>query len=257
LLADLKTIWDGTEGMHSDEILKRLNALVESPWGDLRGKPLDSRGLARFLKPYGVKPADVRAKEANRKGYRRADLHDAWQRYVPDEPRKPTPTTDPPADGSGEGEKDFLDEWTEEQQREANILVGISLLKDEATLEELAQTANLSATEAGVVLDRLLKAGKVFVGHGAPPVYRRHVGSTKKGPVTLVQQIETDLLLVLAHYREATAESLAEMIGVEKAEAAARMDSLAERGECQKCEGSPPVYKSLPNPFEGGKDDAA
>jgi hypothetical protein len=93
LLADLRAVWDGTAGMHSDEILKRLNALVESPWGDLKGKPLDSRGLARFLKPYGIKPVDVRAvaagAEVNRKGYRRADLHDAWQRYVPEEPKNP------------------------------------------------------------------------------------------------------------------------------------------------------------------------
>ena len=39
-----------------------------------------------MLLGYGVKPADVRVAgvESNRKGYRRADLHDAWLRYVPD-----------------------------------------------------------------------------------------------------------------------------------------------------------------------------
>ena len=38
----------------------RLHELDESPWGDLRGKPLDARGLARRLGKYGVKPKVIR-----------------------------------------------------------------------------------------------------------------------------------------------------------------------------------------------------
>jgi hypothetical protein len=86
LLTDLKAVWEGMGDMHTARILELLNALEESPWGDLKGKPLDSRGLARFLRNYGVKPADVRANfgdvEIVRKGYRRADLHDPWRRYL-------------------------------------------------------------------------------------------------------------------------------------------------------------------------------
>jgi len=44
--------------------------------------------LSLRLRPYGVKPVDVRANEEVKKGYRRTDLHDAWQRYVPEEPKK-------------------------------------------------------------------------------------------------------------------------------------------------------------------------
>jgi hypothetical protein len=55
--------------------------------GDLRGKPLDSRRLSRFLRDYDVRTRDIRAdvdgEEKVRKGYRREDLHDAWLRYLP------------------------------------------------------------------------------------------------------------------------------------------------------------------------------
>jgi hypothetical protein len=91
LLSDLRDIWDGTDGMHTEVILDKLNGLDEAPWGDLKGKPLDPRRLSRFLREYDVKPHDVRADvggvEKVRKGYKREDLHDAWLRYLPPETR--------------------------------------------------------------------------------------------------------------------------------------------------------------------------
>jgi Protein of unknown function (DUF3631)/Domain of unknown function (DUF3854) len=91
LLGDLRGIWDATDGMHTETILTALNELDEAPWGDLKGKPLDPRRLSRFLRDYDVHPGDVRAEvvingnwvEKVRKGYKREDLHDAWQRYLP------------------------------------------------------------------------------------------------------------------------------------------------------------------------------
>ena len=87
LLADIRLVWDGGEAMHTEKILDRLNGLDEAPWGDLKGKPLDPRRLSRLLSDYDLKPGDVRAdvkgEEKVRKGYKRYDLHDAWQRYLP------------------------------------------------------------------------------------------------------------------------------------------------------------------------------
>lgn len=87
LLADIRAVWDGTEAMHGDVLLARLNRLDEAPWGDLRGSELDARRLARYLRAYDVRPDNVRAtvngEEKVRKGYKRSDLHDAWQRYLP------------------------------------------------------------------------------------------------------------------------------------------------------------------------------
>jgi Protein of unknown function (DUF3631) len=82
LLRDVRAVFDG-DSMPTEDLLAKLCALDESPWGDLRGKPLDARGLARRLKPYDVRPTTVRKGEKTPKGYARADLYDAWTRYLP------------------------------------------------------------------------------------------------------------------------------------------------------------------------------
>jgi hypothetical protein len=48
----------------------------------LKGKPLDDRGLARRLSPYGIKPTTIRILASTAKGYRRSDFADAWSRYL-------------------------------------------------------------------------------------------------------------------------------------------------------------------------------
>lgn len=86
LLADLRIVWQSAgdpDGMHTDTMLSKLIELDEAPWADLRGKPLDARGLARRLRTYGTESKSVRVGEVARKGYRREDLHDAWSRYLP------------------------------------------------------------------------------------------------------------------------------------------------------------------------------
>lgn len=92
LLADLRSVFGTADQLTSEHILERLCALDESPWGDLRGKPLDARGLAKFLSKYEVKPKTIRTMtQRTAKGYTRESLHDAWQRYLPAE----TPTQSP------------------------------------------------------------------------------------------------------------------------------------------------------------------
>lgn len=82
LLSDLKIVFGNEDAMTTEHILSELHKMDEAPWGDLRGKPLDARGLARRLKPYGISPTTVRTLASVAKGYRREDLHDSWQRYV-------------------------------------------------------------------------------------------------------------------------------------------------------------------------------
>ena len=49
LLVDLQTVFGAADAMPTEAILTALTELDEAPWKDLRGKPLDSRGLATRL----------------------------------------------------------------------------------------------------------------------------------------------------------------------------------------------------------------
>ncbi len=100
LLADLRTAFDqdGAEVLFTETILQRLIALDDSPWMDLRGKELDSRGLSRRLGEYQtengkrITPTTVRIGDRTAKGYRRWDLADAWARYLPSPPSRESVT---------------------------------------------------------------------------------------------------------------------------------------------------------------------
>ncbi len=85
LLGDLRAVFGDVDRRHTDDLVARLVDLEESPWADLRGKPLDARGLSRRLSTYGVHPTQVKVDGVNRRGYRREDLHDPWSRYLPAE----------------------------------------------------------------------------------------------------------------------------------------------------------------------------
>ncbi len=89
LLADLREVFTARgdpEHLPSSELVEALIGLEEAPWGDLRGMPLDARGLARRLRPFGVRPHQVRIGAVTVKGYTRKDLADPWDRYCPSPP---------------------------------------------------------------------------------------------------------------------------------------------------------------------------
>jgi Protein of unknown function (DUF3631) len=73
LLADLEKVFDDREELQTSAILQALIGMGESPWGDLRGKPLDVRGLANRLRQYEVKPKVVRVWHGSRIYARRPD----------------------------------------------------------------------------------------------------------------------------------------------------------------------------------------
>lgn len=89
LLRDLHTVFDtdGRDRIPTEDVLTALAELDESPWGNLRGQPLDARGLSRRLSKYDIRPRALRDAGRVFKGYNAADLADAWGRYIPDEPR--------------------------------------------------------------------------------------------------------------------------------------------------------------------------
>jgi hypothetical protein len=95
LLADIRAVFGDAEHLATAVLLNKLHALDESPWGDLHGKPMDARNLARRLAKYEIGPKSIRTAGGVVKGYDRQSLHDAWQRYLP-----PEPVVGSPPDGS-------------------------------------------------------------------------------------------------------------------------------------------------------------
>jgi Protein of unknown function (DUF3631) len=87
LLADLRQVFQAAdaEALYTSTILEALHRLEDAPWSDWYGHPLTTRDLAKLLRPYQVESKNIRehGTGAPRKGYARADLYDAWARYVP------------------------------------------------------------------------------------------------------------------------------------------------------------------------------
>src|SRR5690606_23888332 len=79
LLADLRTVFGNADALASATILERLCAMDEAPWSDMRGKPLEFRGLSRMLGKYGAKPKVVRIGDHTPRGYTRETLADLWR----------------------------------------------------------------------------------------------------------------------------------------------------------------------------------
>ncbi|MFI5803580.1 DUF3631 domain-containing protein [Streptomyces sp. NPDC051561] len=96
LLTDLRDqVFSGIDRLPTVAVLDRLHRLDESPWADMAGRPLDSRGLAKMLREYmtvdnsPVAARNIKSGTSVMKGYYAADLHDAWQRYCPPPPESP------------------------------------------------------------------------------------------------------------------------------------------------------------------------
>jgi hypothetical protein len=86
LLADLRHIFQAAdaEALYTSTLLEALHQLEDAPWADWYGHPLTTRDLAKLLRPYQIESKNLREHGGSpRKGYGRADLLDAWARYMP------------------------------------------------------------------------------------------------------------------------------------------------------------------------------
>ena len=81
LLRDLREIFGGADRLSTHDILERLHRVEEAPWAELRGRPLDARGLANRLGQYEITSTKVKVGGRALQGYRAEDLWDSWERY--------------------------------------------------------------------------------------------------------------------------------------------------------------------------------
>lgn len=84
LLADLRGLFGDDTAIPTADLVVSLNAIEEAPWpGFHKGKGLSARDLADYLRPYGIRPGNIRIGDATLKGYKLADFEDAFFRYIP------------------------------------------------------------------------------------------------------------------------------------------------------------------------------
>lgn len=72
------------ESVLTKDICAALNENDDLPFGAYRNEGgIDARRLSRMLKPYGIKPGNVRPPEGGQgKGYRREQFEEVWDRYA-------------------------------------------------------------------------------------------------------------------------------------------------------------------------------
>ena len=105
LLADCHSAFTdvAANDLPTENLLITLNNYEESPWGDIRGKALDARSLARRLSKYGIKPRSIRVGGHTPKGYRRVDFEDSWTRYLTPAQPEPSATSATPQHSEAPG----------------------------------------------------------------------------------------------------------------------------------------------------------
>ena len=87
LLSDIRDVIGGQDRILTRDLIDGLVEMDESPWGTWRrGEPVTSRGIARLLKPYGIRSTTLRTGDERGKGYMAAAFEDAFIRYLPGPP---------------------------------------------------------------------------------------------------------------------------------------------------------------------------
>jgi hypothetical protein len=87
LLSDIREVCDDFH--RSTDLVAQLKMLHDSPWFD---EMLTASRLASKLRAYGIHPRHSTDKTC--RGYYRCDFRDAWARYLPENPSKPSHASD-------------------------------------------------------------------------------------------------------------------------------------------------------------------
>jgi putative DNA primase/helicase len=95
LLRDIREIFreKAADRLFTEELLVELNAIEESPWGNWYGRPMTGQGLAKLLRPFQIKPKQVRIGSDTKKGYELDWFRDNFARYLREPETPETPET--------------------------------------------------------------------------------------------------------------------------------------------------------------------
>jgi hypothetical protein len=83
LLKDIQSVFTetGANFLSTQDLLTHLNSIEESGWAERGRDGLTAGGLAKLLRPYGIKPYLKRLGENGARGYKGSDFEDSWQRF--------------------------------------------------------------------------------------------------------------------------------------------------------------------------------
>jgi len=85
LLMDIKSIFESLriDTIHSYQLISELIRMDGRPWSEWkRGKAMTANSLSRLLKPFKIKPKDIREGNVVRKGYSKKEFMDSFERYI-------------------------------------------------------------------------------------------------------------------------------------------------------------------------------
>jgi hypothetical protein len=98
LLGDVWKVFQAQEKerIKSSEIVITLTGMPDSEWDTyIFGKPINERALAKKLRTYGIKPAQMRFENSvGAKGYHRSEIESAVRRYLDPSLPETTETTE-------------------------------------------------------------------------------------------------------------------------------------------------------------------
>jgi len=167
LLADIREIFEARreERISTKELIEALCAEEEKRWASYnRGKWINPRQVARWLKEYGIASKTIRVVGETPKGYERAQFEDAFSRYVPSSPFL-SATTPQPNNHAGFGVADKKTESATSATAQQNSPAGCGVVADSGV--NVAYDNDQKATEkrynhagCGVVADKNEKKGE-------------------------------------------------------------------------------------------------
>lgn len=90
LLAATQRAFGDAERLSSADLRERINKDEDAPFGRFNdGAGLDPLGVADLLRPYEIRPKQMRFGDRTLKGYEARMFRDAWQRYLGSTPEQP------------------------------------------------------------------------------------------------------------------------------------------------------------------------
>ena len=85
LLKDIRSIFDmlKVERIHSQTLVMHLTLIEGRPWSEWRnGRAMTANSLSRLLKPFNIRPKDIRESTIVKKGYDKKEFLDVFERYI-------------------------------------------------------------------------------------------------------------------------------------------------------------------------------